>query len=61
MCIHIYYESNKTEKLVFILVILYIQKYLTVFTKLFAGTRVSKDFLFWVSGSRNNRKCAALE
>ena len=30
------------------------------FTKLFTGTRVSEDFQFWVSGSRNNRKHTAL-
>ena len=41
----------KQEKLVFILVILYIQEYLRVYKKLFMGTRVSKDFKFWVSGS----------
>ena len=39
----------KQEKLVFILVILYIREY--VFTKLFMGTQVSKDFQFRVSGS----------
>ena len=44
----------KQEKLVFILVILYIQKYLCFFTKLFTGTWVSEDFQFRVSGSRNN-------
>ena len=44
----------KQEKLVFILVILYIREYLCVFTKLFTGTRVSEDLQFWVSGSRNN-------
>ena len=49
----------KQEKLVFILVILYIQEYLCVFTKLFTGTRVSEDFQFWVSGSGNNRKRTA--
>ena len=42
----------KQEKLVFILVILYIQQYLCVFTKLLTGNRVSKDFQFRVSGSR---------
>ena len=50
----------KQEKLVFILVILYIREYLCVFIKLFTGTRVSEDFTFRVSGSRNNRKCTAL-
>ena len=40
----------KQEKIV----ILYIQEYLRFFTKLFTGTRVSEDFQFWVSGSRNN-------
>ena len=44
----------KQEKLVFILVILYIRGYLCVFTKLFTGNRVSEDFQFWVSDSRNN-------
>ena len=39
----------KQEKLVFILVILYIREYLCVFTKLFMGTRVSKDFQFRIS------------
>ena len=38
----------KQEKLVFILVILYIQEYLCAFTKLFTGTRVSEDFQFRV-------------
>ena len=33
----------KQEKLVFILVILYIQEYLCAFTKLFTGTRVFED------------------
>ena len=37
-----------------------IREYLCVFTKLFMGTRVSKDFQFQVSGSGNNRKCLAL-
>ena len=50
----------KHEKLGFILVILYIQEYLCVLTKLSTGTRVSEDFQFWVSGSRNNRKRTAL-
>ena len=36
----------KQENLVFILGILYIREYLCVFTKLFTGTRVSKDFQF---------------
>ena len=36
----------KQEKLVFILVILYIREYLCVFTELFTGTRVSEDFQF---------------
>ena len=40
----------KQEKLEFILVILYIQEYLCVYF-----TRVSEDFQFRVSGSRNNR------
>ena len=44
----------KQENLVFILVILYIQEYLFVFTKLFTGTRVSEDFQFWVSDYGNN-------
>ena len=47
----------KQEKLGVILVILYIQEYLCVFIKLFTGTRVSKDFQFWVSGSQNNQTC----
>ena len=42
----------KQEKLVFILVISYIQEYLCVFTELFTSTQVSEDFLFRVSGSR---------
>ena len=52
----------KQEKLVFILVILYIREYVhvCVFTKLFTGSRVSKDFQFWVSGSRNNQKQTAV-
>ena len=51
----------KQEKLVFLLVfVVYIQEYLRIFTKLFAGTRVSEDFQFWLSGSRNNQKCTAL-
>ena len=59
----------KQEKLVFILVILYIQEYLCVlyiqeylcvFTKLFTGTRVSGDFQFRLSGSRNNPKFTVL-
>ena len=50
----------KQEKLVFILVILYIWEYLRVFTKFFTGSRVSEDFQFRVSGSRNNRKRTAL-
>ena len=50
----------KQEKLVFILVILYILEYLCVFTKLFTGTRVTKDIQFQVSGSLNNWKCTAL-
>ena len=50
----------KQEHLVFILVILYIGEYLCVVIKLFTGTRVSKDFQFRVSGSRNNRKRTAL-
>ena len=52
----------------FILVILYIREYLhvhvhfvCVFTKLFTGTRASEDVKFWVSGSRNNQKCTALQ
>ena len=44
----------KQEKLVFILVILYIQEYLCVLTKLFMDTQVSEDFQFRVSGSQNN-------
>ena len=51
----------KQEFVFFILVILYIQEYLCVFTKLFTGTRVSEDFQFRVTGSRNNRKRTALE
>ena len=47
----------KQEKLVFILVILYIREYLCVFTKLFTGNRV---FQFWVSSSRTNRIRTAL-
>ena len=39
----------------FILVISYIREYLHVFTKLFTGTRVSKDFQIWLSGSRNTK------
>ena len=50
----------KQEKLVFILVIVYIQQYLCVFIKLFTGTRASEDFQYQVTGSRNNRKCTAL-
>ena len=50
----------KQEKLVFILVILYIREYLCVFTKLFTGTWVCEDFQFQVSGSRNNQKSTAL-
>ena len=50
----------KQEKLVFILVILYIQEYLCVFTIFFRGIRVSEDFKFRVSGSRDNRKRRAL-
>ena len=50
----------KEEKLVFILVTLYIREYLRDFTKLFTGTRVSKDFQFWVSSSQNNRKRTGL-
>ena len=50
----------KQEKLVFILVILYIQEYLCVFAKLFTGNRMSEDFQFWVSGSWNNRNRTAL-
>ena len=50
----------KQEKLVCILVILYIQEYSRVFTKLFTGTRVSEDVQFHVSGSRNNQKRTAL-
>ena len=50
----------KQEKPVFISVILYIRKYLCVFTKLFTGTRVSKDFQLRVSGYRNNRKRTSL-
>ena len=46
----------KQEKVVFTLVILYIREYLHVFIKLFTGTRVSEDFQFRVSGSRNNQK-----
>ena len=45
----------KQEKLVFILVILYIRKHLHVFTKLFTGARASKNLQFWVSNSQNNR------
>ena len=48
----------KQEKLVFVLVILYIREYLCVFTKLFTGARVSEDFR--VSGSRNNQERTAL-
>ena len=50
----------KHEKLVFMLVILYIREYLYVFTKLFTSNRVSEDFQFQVSGSWNNQKCTAL-
>ena len=45
----------KQEKL-----ILYIQEYLGVFTKQIMGDRVSEDFQFRVSSSRNNRKCTDL-
>ena len=48
----------KQEKLVFILVILYIQE--CVFRKLFTGTRVSEDLKFWVSSSWNNRNTQPL-
>ena len=52
----------KQEKLMFMLVILYIREYLhvCVFTKLFTGTWVSEDFQFRVSASRNNGKWTAL-
>ena len=50
----------KQEKRVFILVILYIREYLYVFMKMFTGSRVSKDFQYRVSGSRNDRKRVAL-
>ena len=40
------------------MVILYIREYLHV--HVFTGTRVSEDFQFRVSGSRNNRKRTAL-
>ena len=42
------------------MVILYIREYLCLFTKLFTGTRVSKDFQFQVSCSRNKQKRSAL-
>ena len=51
----------KQEKLVFVLVILYIQEYLCVNYKLFTSTQVSEDFQFRVSGSQNNRKCTAVD
>ena len=35
------------------MVILYIQEYLCVLTKLFMGTRVSEDFQFRVAGFRH--------
>ena len=53
-------EAGNYYELVFILVILYILEYLCGFTKLFTGTRVSKDFQFQVSGSRNNKKRTTL-
>ena len=46
--------QRKQEKLMFILVILYIREYLC-FCKI-----VSEDFQFRVSGSRNNQKHTAL-
>ena len=50
----------KQDNLVFILVIyLYIREHLCIFTKLFTGNRVSEDFQFRVSSSRNNRKRTA--
>ena len=50
----------KQEKVVFILVILYIREYLCVFTKLFMNNLVSEDFQFWISGSRYNQESTAL-
>ena len=51
----------KQEKLVFILVILYIREYLYVFTNcLQTCTRISEDFQFRISGSQNNWKSTAV-
>ena len=54
-----YYDSNKTRE-TFVPVGYFIHLGVYVFTKKITGTRVSEDFQFQVSGSRNNQKRTAL-